>query len=64
MTKVKRGNYIFKKRLGDHRPVHVHVYRDGCQILKFDLENRKPIKGRLSRRILRLINELENEGLL
>lgn len=33
-------------------------------VLKWDLENRQPMKGRASRRILQLIDELESEGLL
>lgn len=50
--------------VGDHGPLHVHVYRNGRLVVIFDLENRRPVKGRLSRQILRLIKELEEEGLL
>lgn len=49
---------------GDHPPRHVHVYRDGKLIVKWDLDNQKPMKGSASRRILDLIAELETEGLL
>ena len=41
-----------------------HAYRDGRLIVKWDLENQKPIKGAATRRILDLIAELEAEGLL
>jgi hypothetical protein len=47
-----------------HTPRHVHVYRDGRLVLKWDLENRVPMKGQASRRILEIIYELENEGIL
>ena len=48
----------------DHGPRHVHVYRDGKMIVKWDLENEKTMRGRLTKRILALIRELETEGLL
>jgi hypothetical protein len=40
------------------------VYRDGKLIVKWDLDNQKPMKGAATRRILELIAELEAEGLL
>ena len=46
------------------RPRHVHVYRDGKLIVKWDLDNQKAMKGAATRRILDLISELEAEGLL
>jgi len=49
---------------GDHSPYHVHVYRDGNLVLKWDLENDVPMKGKPTRRVLRLIVELREEGLL
>jgi hypothetical protein len=42
----------------------VHVYRDGKLVVKWDLDNKKPMKGRASRRLLESIAELEAEGLL
>ena len=42
---------------------HVHVYRDGKLVVKWDLENKVPMEGEASRRILSLIEELEAEGL-
>lgn len=62
MGKIRRGGYIFVSWIGDHAPRHVHVYRDGTLVVKWDLENRRPMKGQASRRILNLIEELENEG--
>lgn len=62
MGKVRRGGYVFVSWIGDHTPRHVHVYRDGTLIVKWDLENRRPMKGEASRRILKLIEELESEG--
>jgi hypothetical protein len=62
--KYRRGGYVFITWKGDHPPRHVHVYRDGRLIVKWDLDNRKPMKGAATRRILELIAELEGEGLL
>jgi hypothetical protein len=64
MARVRRGGYIFLTWTGDHSPRHVHVYRDGQLILKWDLENRRPMKGVATRKILDLIDELESEELL
>jgi hypothetical protein len=64
MSKIRRGNYIFVTWVGDHPPRHVHVYRDGILVVKWDLENRIAMQGRANRRVLRLIAELEREGKL
>jgi hypothetical protein len=42
----------------------MHVYRDGKLIVKWDLDNHKPMRGAATRRILELIAALEAEGLL
>ena len=49
---------------GDHGPRHVHVYRDGKLIVKWNLDDRVAMKGRPSARVLQLIAELEREGSL
>ena len=64
MARIRRGGYIFVTWTGDHAPRHVHVYRDGKLVVKWDLESRKSMKGKATRRILSLIRELESEGLL
>lgn len=64
MGKVRRGGYIFIAWKSDHPPRHVHVYRDGRLVVKWDLDNQKPMKGAASWRVLELIAELESEGLL
>lgn len=62
MSKVKRGNYVFLSWKGDHSPRHVHAYRAGKLILKWDLDNEQAMKGSPSRQILDIIAELESEG--
>ena len=64
MARIRRGGYIFLTWAGDHPPRHVHVYRDGKLVVKWDLDNGKAMRGAATRRILELIDELESEGLL
>jgi hypothetical protein len=64
VSKVRRGGYVFLAWKGDHSPMHVHVYRGGTLVLKWDLENWRPMLGNPSPKVLRLIRELRYEGLL
>jgi hypothetical protein len=64
MGKVRRGNHVFLTWKGDHGPRHVHVYKDGKLVVKWDLDNWQPMKGRAPARVLQLIRELEDEGAL
>ena len=64
MAKLRRGGCVFLTWKGDHPPRHVHVYRQGRLLVKWDLDNNKPMKGKASRRVLQLIRELQSEGLL
>ena len=56
MPKIRRGGYIFLSWRSDHPPRHVHVYRAGRLVVKWDLENRTAMKGKVA--------ELEAEGRL
>jgi hypothetical protein len=62
--KYRRGGYVFITWKGDHPPRHLHVYRDGTLIVKWDLDSQRAMKGAATRRILELIRELEAEGRL
>ena len=64
MGKARRGGYTFLTWKSDHSPRHVHVYRDGKLVVKWDLENRKAMKGRASSKVVRLIDQLDAEGRL
>jgi hypothetical protein len=55
---------VFVTWSGDHAPHHVHVYRKGRLVLKWDLENEKVMKGTPTARIMHFIRELREEGLL
>lgn len=62
--KIRRGNYIFRTSIGDHRPRHVHVYKESKLVLKWDLETDRPMKGRPNTRLLAFIDQLKREGKL
>jgi hypothetical protein len=55
-TSSSRGEAINRRGM--------HDYRDGKLIVKWDLDNQKPMKGAVTQRIVQLISELEAEGLL
>ena len=59
----RRSGYVFITWNGDHPPRHVHVYRDGTLIVKWDLDNQQAMRSAATRRIL-AIHELEAEGVL
>ncbi len=64
MPKIRRGNYVFVAWVSDHPPRHVHVFLGRRLVMKWDLENWRPIKGPGSTRIAALIRALVNEGRL
>ncbi len=55
---------MFLAWAGDHSPRHVHVYRNGALLLKWDLENWRPMYGTPAPQVLCLIRKLQSEGLL
>jgi hypothetical protein len=61
---VRRGGFVFLWWKGDHPPRRVHVYRDGKLIVKWNLDNKKAMKGRPTKRIIDLIARLQSEGML
>jgi hypothetical protein len=64
LGKIRRENLVFLTWKGDHAPYRVHVYRDRRLLVKWNLESGVAMKGRMTRKIMRLIRELQKEGLL
>jgi hypothetical protein len=64
MGKIRRAGYIFITWIGDHSPYHVHVYKNGKLIVKWDLENEMPMKGKATAKVIKIISELREEGKL
>ena len=64
MGKIRLGGYVFISWKSDHPPRHVHVYREGKLIVKWDLDSGRPMGGAASREILELIRALQSKGRL
>ena len=64
MGKIRRDNYVFLTWIGDHSPRHVHVYRDGKLVLKWDLDAWLPMKGKSTAKLIKILAELAKEGAL
>ena len=64
MGKIRRGGFVFLCWKGDHGPKHVHVYRKGRLLVKWDLEAEQPMRGKMTRRIREILRELQAEGWL
>lgn len=64
MPKQKRGGYVFIGWKGGHSPRHVHVYREGRLVVKWDVDNWQAMWGTAPARVRGLIRELLDEGLL
>jgi hypothetical protein len=54
---IHPGGYVFIAWRSDHPPRHVHVRQKGRLVVKWD--NKKPMKGKVSAKVLRLIADLE-----
>jgi len=54
----KRGGYVFETYAGDHRPYHVHIYKEDRFIGRFDVENQRPMDGELPALVLKYLEEL------
>jgi len=64
MGKIRRGGFVFLWWKGDHGPKHVHVYRNGRLQVTWDLEAGQAMRGRMTRKILQILRELQSEGWL
>ena len=64
MAKIRRGGYVFVTWVGDHPPRHVHVYRDGRFVVKWDLDRGQAMEGSAPARVRKLLATLVEEGLL
>jgi len=64
MPTWKAGGYVIRMYERDHPPLHVHVFRDGREVARFDVENRRFMDGSDSRHAGRIERALEQVGLL
>jgi hypothetical protein len=62
--KFGKDGFIFRIWKGDHLPRHVHVYKNEKLVLKWNLDNGKPMKGKMTGKIKRALDKLIEEGKL
>ena len=62
MGKIRRGGYIFTWMLGDHLPIHIHVYKDGKLICRWMPYEGKELSGKANKKIIAIIEELKKKG--
>lgn len=62
MGRERRGGYVIEWWLGDHYPKHVHVYKDRRFVAKIAIPTLLVLDGAANRRVLRIVQELIEEG--
>jgi hypothetical protein len=58
----KSGGYVFRLYHSDHPPLHLHIFKDGRQIDRFDLEQAAFMDGTIGRdrgRVLQALRALK-----
>jgi hypothetical protein len=58
----KAAGYVFHIYAYDHPPLHVHVFKDGMLVARFDLEHQRFMEGSQRRhfgRIRRALQQLK-----
>ena len=64
VPKIKRGGFLIIVWKGDHAPYHCHVFKDGREIAKINLEAMVPMKGTLNAKLRKTLESLLKEGLI
>lgn len=64
MVRTRRGNLVFVTWKGDHTPTHVHVYRNGRLVVKWNLDDDVPMEGQADGRVRWILARLRKEGRL
>ena len=66
MGRIRRSGYILEWYIGDHQPRHIHVYNTKYRLIgRFDLDKFIGVEGWTpNRKLLKLVQDLKNEGRL
>ena len=66
MGRIRRRGYILEWFIGDHGPRHIHVYDGKHRHLgRLDVDGMTGIEGWMpDRKLLKLVQDLKNEGRL
>ena len=61
MGRIRRGGYLIEWWMGDHSPKHIHVFKNGRLVAKVEVPGVLVLKGRLTKRLVKIISELVKE---
>jgi len=64
VPKIKRSGFTIIVWKGDHAPYHCHVFKDGKEIAKINLEAMVAMKGTLTSKLKKTLESLKEEGLI
>ncbi len=64
MPTWKAGGYIIRLYAVDHPPLHVHVFKDGRLVARFDLEGQEFMPGSAPRHTGRIRKALKRAKLI
>lgn len=64
MPTWKRSGYLFRMYQNDHPPLHVHVFKDGKQLDRYDLEGGEFMDGTIGRHKGRALQAMREVGLI
>lgn len=53
MSRKRRGGYVFETYMGDHPPLHVHIFQGHREIGRWDIEHQRPMDAFEMTRALR-----------
>ena len=58
MGEKKVGGFVFRSYVGDHSPVHVHIFRRGREIGRWDVDHQRPLDAFVvTRRLAKALTE-------
>ncbi len=63
MPTWKSGGYTFRMYANDHPPPHVHIFRDGLLLDRYDLENGQFMDRTIGRHKGRVLQAMRDAGL-
>ncbi len=58
------GGYVIRMYSNDHPPLHVHVFKDGRLVARYDLESGRFMPGSDERHAGRILRSLRRAGLI
>lgn len=64
MSTWKSGGYIFRIYENDHPPLHVHIFKDGRLLDRYDLENGEFMDETVGRHRGRVIKAMKAVNLI